>query len=97
MNLREFEKELDEYHLKNERVIIDALKLVLSSLGELKADDGSSQIEQHILLVAYEVIKYLLYIGRIDPELVAVALLHDVLEDRPTIDEDELQKILVQE
>ena len=78
---------LEEAGLGGDRLINEAINQVLQSQGSLKADDGILQIEQHIFPVALEIILYLRELGKVEPEIVATALLHDVLEDDRSIDE----------
>ena len=78
---------LSEVGLAESSVIRDALDQVLVSQGSQLADDGSLQIEQHIFPVALEVIRFLMDVKMLEPEIVATALLHDVLEDDRSLDE----------
>ena len=87
-----FVEELAKAGLGEDDRIRDAINQVIHSQGSQRADDGNLQVEQHVFPVAYEVIQYLRIRGRLDPEIVATALLHDVLEDDRGIDEEDFRE-----
>ena len=74
------------------RLVSRALEQVVYSQGSQIADEGSHQIEQHIFPVTVEIIRFLAEQGRLEPEVVATALLHDVLENDRGVDESQFRE-----
>lgn len=92
ISMKKFVEELNEVGLGAHYRIRNAINQVIHSQDSQRADDGNLQIEQHILPVTCEVMQYLRIRGKLDPEIVATALLHDVLEDDRSIDEEDFRE-----
>ena len=88
-----FCEELERRGLNDDRLIGSAVEFVLLHQSEVKADDGGSQLEQHIFPVALTVTEFLQREGRVDPALISIALLHDVMEDDRAVTDNALRKM----
>lgn len=90
--LAELEKSLRAIALADDAIIKKAIKQANKSHSDQKRDDGSSYLENHIYPVALSVIDYLKNSEKIiHPEIIAGAILHDVLEDDLSIDESKFR------
>lgn len=81
--------ELSGLKLDSDALIEKALRQAFRSHCEQKRDDSSSYLEQHVYPVTLSIIQYCQSMKKqVTPQLVAGALLHDVLEDDDDVTEE---------
>ncbi len=90
---KELLEKLKEFKVSETKLIKKALIQAIKSHKKQLRDDGSSYLEEHIYPVTVNVIEFYLFKEKKTPEtLVAMALLHDTLEDDPRIKESAFKK-----
>ena len=91
VSFEELESELRILGLESDGMIVKALKQAQKSIGRKKRKEGTPYLEGHIYPVTLSILSCPELDGRITPELVAGALLHDVLEDDETVGHEEFK------
>lgn len=93
VSLSELEARLNEAYLHPEAIVqLSINQARLSHRGKYRSS-GESVLEQHIYPVALSVIEHEKYHNQpVAPRIVALALLHDVLDDDPRMDKNKFEK-----
>ena len=83
---------LSESGLDSNNLVRKALDQAFRSHHTQERDDGSSYLEQHVYAVTASIIEYRKNAQKqVTPELIAGALLHDVLEDDEKVTDDQFK------
>lgn len=91
--LRRLEAILKEEGLEQNELVRSALTLAQRVHAQQKRDGGQGYLEEHVYWVTAQVIEYCRAMGRrATPELVAAALLHNVLEDDRSIPREQFRQ-----
>jgi GTP pyrophosphokinase len=93
LTLQELESKLRSLHLESNSLVERALEQAEKSHGKQKRKEGTPYLEGHVYPVTLSLLECPELQGRITPELVAGALLHDALEDDETINRSEFRSI----